>query len=400
MRIATLIFCGITFASCSRMTGSSLLPASLSSGASALGARQYVETSSTGQPPTGTGYKLLFSFNGTDGAGPVAALIAVKGALYGTTSGGGKYSGGTVFRISTTGTKERVLHSFGNGSDGFAPHAGLIAVKGALYGTTYGSFGSSGECYSYGCGTVFEMSTSGKERVLYRFKGGTDGFAPSAGLIAINSALYGTTSNGGTRGCGTMFEASTSGKERLVYRFKCAPDGADPFAGLTDVSGTLYGTTSAGGRYGTMSPGGTVFEVSTSGNEHVLYSFADTPDGTYPVAGLVALSGSLYGTTYYGGTECNKETYGLGCGTVFEVSTTGKERTLHRFKGHTDGYEPGAALVALNGSLYGTTTAGGTGCKNGSYVLGCGTVFEVSTSGKESVLYRFKGGKDGGIRKA
>ena len=355
--------------------------------------------------PLTSGYKSLFSFNGADGAFPVAALIAVNGALYGTTSLGGKYDSGTVFRMSMTGTNERVLHSFNyNGKDGFIPSAGLIALKGAFYGTTYGSFGSSGECDSYGCGTVFEVRTSGKERVLYRFKGGTGGFAPSAGLIVVNGALYGTTAYGGTPGgsfgygCGTVFEVSTSGKGRIVYRFKCEPDGGEPQAGLIDVSGTLYGTTSSGGTYCTGGYGagcGTVFEVSTSGNEHVLYSFSDTPDGAYPFAGLTDVNGALYGTTYPGGTGCKNGGFGPGCGTVFEVSTSGKERVLYRFKGGTDGKYPFAGLTDVNGTLYGTTYAGGTGCKNGSYGSGCGTVFEVSTSGKERVLYRFKGGTDG-----
>lgn len=81
---------------------------------------------------TGTSFKTLHSFGkGSDGVYPEAALIDVKGALYGTTAEGGAYNDGSVFRISTNGT-EKVLHSFGKGYDGRVPVASLIDVKGRL----------------------------------------------------------------------------------------------------------------------------------------------------------------------------------------------------------------------------------------------------------------------------
>jgi len=93
-----------------------------------------------------------------------------------------------------------VLHSFGvSSADGEAPYAGLVDVKGALYGTTDGG-GVKGD------GTVFSITTSATETVLHSFKGGkTDGENPLAGLINVKGKLYGTTGSGGVKGAGTVF---------------------------------------------------------------------------------------------------------------------------------------------------------------------------------------------------
>jgi uncharacterized repeat protein (TIGR03803 family) len=96
-----------------------------------------------------------------------------------------------------------VLHSFGNGTDGSKPSAGLIDVQGTLYGTTR-SGGGSPSCTS-GCGTVFSVTTGGTENVLHSFGDGTDGAQPFAGLVDVKGTLYGTTAQGGTYGYGTVF---------------------------------------------------------------------------------------------------------------------------------------------------------------------------------------------------
>lgn len=379
MRILILICCGFALASCSRIITSSPLPTDLPYGTLSL-------------PTNSADYKSLFSFNATDGDWPQAALIDVAGMLYGTTGFGGASSAGTVFKTTTSG-RENVVYSF-NYTDGSDPVASLLALDGTLYGTTFGTSGS-GKCSGYGCGTVFVVSASGKARVLYRFKGKTDGYSPVGGLVALNGDLFGTTFGGGSSngcsgyGCGTVVEVSTSGTERVLYRFKGGKDGSWPYSNLIAVNGVLYGTTFSGGTgcggYGC----GTIFEVNTSGTERVLYDFKDSPDGANPQAGLIALNGTLYGTTSEGGISgCNPS-----CGTVFAVSTSGKERVLYRFKHEPDGDTPLAGLAAVNGALYGTTSAGGSRCDSDS--LGCGTVFKITTSGTESVLYRFKGGKDG-----
>ena len=58
---------------------------------------------------------------------------------------------------------------------------------------------------------------------------------------------------------------------------------------------------------------GTVFSVTLSGQERVLYSFGQEPDGENPQGGLVNLHGVLYGTTGNGGGQP------YGGGTVFSI---------------------------------------------------------------------------------
>ncbi len=217
---------------------------------------------------------VLYSFcsqkNCADGSEPSAGQIDANGTLYGTTSSGGAYGGGTVFAIDPGTGAETVLHTFGSGADGATPLAGLIDVKGMLYGTTADG-GSNTNCGS-GCGTVFSVNpATGAETVLYSFCGRqscTDGAMPEASLIDVKGTLYSTTSFGGANcnrkyaGCGTVFSVDPStGAESVLYSFcsrkKCA-DGSYPFASLVDVKGTLYGTTQYGGAGG----GGTVFAVT------------------------------------------------------------------------------------------------------------------------------------------
>lgn len=329
--------------------------------------------SSQSQTPQASGYKVLYAFqNGDDAGYPYAPLIALDAELYGTTyGGGGGYDWGTVFKIDTAG-KERVLYRFKAGNDGAHPYAGLTALNGELYGTTYQG-GTSG------AGTVFKISTSGVERVIYSFKGGDDGEYPYGRLVVSGGELYGTTYQGGGSGSvtwGTVFKISPSGTEHVLYRFKAGDDGAHPYAGLTAVHAILYGTTYQGGTSGA----GTVFRITTSGSERVIYSFKGARDGQYPYGGLLYFKGKLYGTTYQGGVS-------PGWGVVYDVTPAGRERVLYRFKAGNDGAHPQfTRLIAVNGALYGTTYQGGAS--------GAGTIFKLTSAG-ESVLYSFKGNDDG-----
>ncbi|MGA8535344.1 MAG: choice-of-anchor tandem repeat GloVer-containing protein [Candidatus Tumulicola sp.] len=311
---------------------------------------------------------------GSDGSDPIADLTPVGTTFYGTTSAGGASNHGTVFSITKSGSKT-VLYSFAGGTDGYRPQADLVNVDGTLYGTT--SSGGSGCGPSGGCGTVFSITTSGMETVLYRFAGGpSDGTAPVAGLISVSGTLYGTTAGGGAHGNGTVFKVTTAGKEKVLYSFAGGTDGANPCATLTNVNGTLYGTTRQGG----ANDFGTVFQVTTSGVESVIHRFGGGTDGKEPLASLLNVNGTLYGTTYFGGA--NSE------GSVFSVTTSGTESVLYSFGGSSgDGDFPEAGLINLNGTLFGTTYQGGSRNR--------GTMFSVTTSGTESVLYSFGGNPDG-----
>jgi uncharacterized repeat protein (TIGR03803 family) len=331
----------------------------------------------------GASYKqtILHAFGGVDGAAPDASLIMdATGNLYGTTYDGGRYHKGTVFKlsVSSSGYTESVLHSFGRGNDGAHPAAGLIDVNGTLYGTTVGggTVRNGYLCMHGGspngtCGTAFSVSaTTGKERVLHSFGSGSDGADPYAGLIDVNGTLYGTTDLGGEAQplCGTVFSMSTTGTEHILHSFRNTPDdGCNPFGTLIELNGTLYGTTCCGGT--TYGPGreGTVFSVSAAtGAERVLHNFGSSGDGTEPEAGMTDVKGTLYGTTGGGGigiTSC--------CGVVFRLAPAGSRyRVVYRFKHPKDGEGLWGVLLYANDSLYGTTLEGG--------VFDLGTAFKLT----------------------
>jgi uncharacterized repeat protein (TIGR03803 family) len=186
-----------------------------------------------------------------------------------------------------------------------------------------------------------------------------------------------------------LSEAQADTTFAVLYSFKGASDGANPLDGvILDGADNLYGTTQYGG-YLCLPPGcGTVFKLDTTGTKAVLHAFRGPPlDGNYPLARLLRdPAGNLYGTTIYGGhSRCDG-----GCGTVFKLDTTGKETVLHSFTGGaTDGALPEAGLVRdAAGNLYGTTCRGG-----GS---DSGTVFKLDRTGAaETVLHSFTGGADG-----
>lgn len=345
---------------------------------------------------------VLYSFcsqaNCTDGSQTVAGLVDVKGTLYGTTQLGGSENGGTVFALNPETDAERVLYSFcqqQNCADGQIPDDALLDVKGKLYGTTsYGgtNCGYRGGGEPSGCGTVFSLDpNTATEKVVYSF-GGTadDGTNPVAGLVDMKGTLYSTAPYGGAYGYGTVFAVDRKmGTETTLYSFcsqqNCA-DGQGPIAGLIDANGTLYGTTTGGGvMTGPCGAGcGTVFSLNpNTGAETVLYAFCqqqNCTDGQGPNAGVINVSGILYGTTNAGG----KYNYG----TVFSLDpSTGAESVLHSFGKRADGTRPDASLIDVNGTLYGTTSEGsGFGC-GGS---GCGTVYALNPStGAESVIYSF-----------
>lgn len=313
-----------------------------------------------------------FGIRAGDGHGPVGPLIADEsGALYGTTDSGGDTNRGTVFMLtppSITGGvwTEKLLHVFA-GADGTSPFAGLVADRrGALYGTTAGGGDAN-------AGTVFRLTPPAiaggawTETVLHNFVV-ADGRAPFAGLIMDRSgALYGTTFGGGAANLGTVFRLTPptvpggAWTETILHSFTGA-DGTNPAAGLImDGTGALYGTTGGGG--GGNAGFGTVFKLAPptspggAWTETVLHSFTGV-DGDFPLAGLIMDErGALFGTTYYGGE--------INFGTVFRLTPPSNpgsawtETVLHSFTG-IDGESPAAGLITDHrGALYGATMFGG-----------------------------------------
>jgi uncharacterized repeat protein (TIGR03803 family) len=291
----------------------------------------------------------LHNFNGTDGNGPTGTLIqATDGNFYGTTEGGGPVNLGTIFRI-TPGGKLTTLYTFTGGADGALPVAGLIqATDGNLYGTTWGdAYDNLNE------GTVFKITLSGKLTTLFSFDT-TNGADPQGGLVqGADGNFYGTTEEGGTSNYGTVFKMTPKGKLTILHSFSGGADGDTPVSTLIQATdGNFYGTASYDGKYPNY---GIVFKITPAGKLTILHNF-DSKDGSYPYAGLVqATSGGFYGATFGGGssTACS-----YGCGTVFSLSmglgpfaetlpTSGKVGAAVRILGTN---LTGATSVTFNGT--------------------------------------------------
>lgn len=327
-----------------------------------------------GPPSSSYQYATIFSFEGFNGAAPAGTLLSYKGKLYGTTTAGGYYAQGTIFSVSPSGV-ETVLHNFGHAGDGTKPEAGLTVLNGVLYGTTY----SGG---TYNDGTVFSITTGGKESVLYNFgRSKSDGKNSAAALTPLNGTLYGTTPYGGTASGGTVFSISPTGSEKVIFDFPSysKKDGDSPFAGLIAYNGTLYGTT----EYSGPCQEGTAYSITTAGKEKTIYGFpCQRYDGENPKANLVVVNGVLYGTTSYGGKAFYND------GTVFSLTLSGQEQVLFDFIPSSEyGYGADTALVPLKGMLYGTTP--------GAAANGLGAIYGVTTTGQPTVLHSFGIAPDG-----
>ena len=292
-----------------------------------------------------TTYKRLYNFTGGNDGGDPATTLAFDSAgnAYGTTAAGGDFNYGTVFMLTPSG-QETVLYSFTGGGDGLDPHGGVtLDSAGNLYGTTVaGGFG--GVCAGDGCGTVFELTPSGgghwTETTLYLFRGLNDGFGPGSGLVFDGAGnLYGTTPDGGAHSAGVVFELSPGAHN---WRYK------------------------------------------------VIHTFSGGKDGAVGSLGPLVFdaAGSLYGVTELGGTN--------GAGAVYKLSPTPrgpwKTTVLYDFKGTPDAGNPyGGLILDKAGNLYGTTYFGGAN--------GMGAVFQLTPgpngTWQENVLYSFQGGTDG-----
>lgn len=261
---------------------------------------------------------------------------------------------------SAQGQTFTLLHVFTGAPDGAYPVAGFLQdTAGNLYGITQQGGITTGVCTGAswnGCGTVFKIDPSGKESVVYRFTGGTDGRSPSSGLVIDASGnLYGTTA-------AAVFKLDTAGTLTPLH----SPGG---YAGLAiDSAGILYGSSADG-----------IFSLDPSSGK---YRVLAPGVGSNATLALDA-AGNLYGTT--GSASCTTP-----CGTVFELDTTGTYSTLHTFpQGRLDGFDPvSGVIVDAAGNLYGTTLAGGAlNCIGGqNNPVGCGTVFKLNPSAVESVF--------------
>lgn len=295
-----------------------------------------------------------------------------KGNIYGTTTTGGTYDFGVLFKISRSG-RENILHTFGTPGDGLGPSCRpLLDAAGNLYGTTDGGG-------AIGFGTIFKLARDGTYSILHSFAGKPDGYGPVSDLVADAAGnLYGTTQYGGTSnncgdtGCGAVFKLTPAGQETILYSFRGGSSDASylPSGVSLDGAGNLYGITYLGGLYRQ----GELYRIAPNGTKTTLYDFFDGR----PFGGLVFdPAGNIYGTTIDGGVQ----------GTVWKFSTDGVYTVLHAFTGLA---HPQVTLILdASGNLYGTTVEDGA--------FDAGTVYQLTPDGTYTVLHTFMGGADGAI---
>ena len=325
--------------------------------------------------PSAGAEKVIFSFTPAMGGGSGSNLVTAGGYLYGTTYGGGTGAGyGTVFKINIDTGAGTILHAFTGAADGGNPQYGVSNVAGVLYGTTTAG-GASGN------GTVFAVNAkTGAETTLLSLNGGSQGGSANGGVIDVNGVLYGTAVYGGSHGAGTIFAYDLkAGTAATVYNFTGGADGSEPYGALLFVGGTLYGTTFSGGTAGE----GTVFGVQVSnGVEKTLYGFAGGADGGHSLAPLIDVGGTLYGT------DRGPQIASPNNGTAFKiVLATGAETTLHNFVGN--GFdESNSGLLDVSGTLFGSTGGGGTNL--------CGTIYVLFGITSQPYFYSAGCGQSGG----
>jgi len=281
--------------------------------------------------------------------------------------------------------------------DGFGSQPGQGPLARDTAGNLYGASPTSANtqnCVNFACGLIYKVDATGKTTVLYTFTGPPDGSFPEAVIADAQGNLYGTTQYGGAYNQGTVFKLDPAGNETILHSFAGSPDGANPISPVVrDPKGNLYGVTPYGGTINSsctpsITPGcGVVFKITPAGEETVLYRFSGGTDGGIPSNNLLLVGATLYGTTGAGGElSCAPPN---GCGTVFKLRG-GTENVLYSFKGSPDGRGGGYIVRDRAGNIYGTSGAGGDTSQNCPFGdIGCGTVFEVSPGGAETILYTF-----------
>ncbi len=381
----------------------------------------YGSTINGGPGGFGTAYQIttagavtvLYSFTDTNQLGydPNAFLLAGDGSLYGLRQYGGANNGGYFFRLPPGGAVTS-LHAFTAGGSGSLGRL-LHRAGGTFFGTTLKG-GSTGG------GTIFEYTSGGATTTLHSFVDASEGSAPADGLVVdATGGVFVTTSQGGPMDASNAYPsrvvpAGTAGSggsleylgkldtvgEELFYllslyhfdiSFGSSPEGEvevyikhntgqAKLPSDTADPAVFYGITQSGGDNNL----GTIYSVTADGSHTVLHQFGDQAgDGAEPRSGLVEGSdGSLYGTTTSGGTG--------NAGTVFSMTPDGTFTTLHPFTYTDPGTNPSAALVqGSDGDFYGTTKYTGNG-------IGYGSIFKITPAGVFTTVHAFATDGSGG----
>lgn len=288
-----------------------------------------------------------------------------SGNIYGASAGTGASgeSHGAVWKLTNNndGTySESTLHNFhsDSGTYGGTPLGGVVGS--AYFGAVFAAMNEGG---ANNLGTIFELSGSGPAD-LYDFDDCSHPVGPMAWLDTYT--LVGTTSSGGLYGGGCLFTYSLLAPDNSPYQvryyFGNTGDGATPLGQPLVAGGYVYVTTSAGGSAGD----GTLVSFDTTNyTETLIHSFtADTTsphDGALPQGNIITDGTNLFLTTTWGGANGNNHSTG---GTLIEFAPSGgswTETILYNFAGYTgDAYDVSPGIVGVSGKIYGTSYFGGS----------------------------------------
>jgi uncharacterized repeat protein (TIGR03803 family) len=284
-------------------------------------------------------FSVIHKFSSGEGAADGGLTRGKDGNFYGVTRMGGTTEGGTIFKVTSSGTLTTLHNFLKYGDDGYVPEGGLVqASDGKFYGTTStgGTHGGDIEMTPKGLrhksteqfgtvngGTIFSMSTDGRVTTLYRLDqrpwrsswtnaDEPEGRHPTNRLSeGSDGNFYGTTSGGGKHGHGTIFRITPHSELTVLYEFD---DEGPAIGGLAKaVDGNLYGITTGIYR---SSNRGTIFRVAPNGQVTIVYVFRDRSGGlghsgwfpfddpAMPVSVLhVGSDGKLYSLTQRGGAN-------------------------------------------------------------------------------------------------
>jgi uncharacterized repeat protein (TIGR03803 family) len=343
------------------------------------------------EPAQAQTYKVLYNFaGGSNGYGPYGTIVSPNGTIYGAAFYDPGCACNLIFSLSSG--KYTVLHRWSEPS-GHNPEEpqGLLLNSNAtvLYGT--GAFGgpTNMNCFADAgntCGNVFSYDlTKNQYHELYDFTGTPDGMDPAGTQILDSGSLYGLTWGGGANGWGSVYRLSLTGKEQILYSFKNSPDGQGPGDGIVPYQGVGYGITIGGGTTTCENGCGTIFKITPTGDETVLYSFTAGADGANPYQLVGDGQGNFYGLS--------RAQFDNVVVAVFKITASGQFSIAYN---GSFASQIQSILIGPNGSLYGTASGGNSSCSPN----GCGQIFQLfptgNGNGTVNILHQFDG-TDGAI---
>lgn len=294
---------------------------------------------------------------GKSGSAPFGSLVENGNYLYGTTTQGGIYDKGVIFRINMDGSGYTNIFEFNGTTSGKYPESKLVFDGVYFYGVASGGG-------TYNMGTLFKIKPDGSNfSTIINFDGTALGKVPTSSLYYDGTYLFGTTLNGGTYGYGTIYKIKPDGSEySKLLDFAAVANGNGPWGTLTSDGTFLYGSAIDGGTHN----GGTIFKIQKDGT-----NFLKILD-LYPNKETAPRGGIIYDGTYLYSVFVKGQTSDT-CG-IYKYKTDGTDFTLvHYFDGGIDGGNVVGDLSYDDTYLYGMTGSGG--------INDSGTVFRVKPDG-------------------